>query len=151
MINVKKVKKFCNEDISLIENCDKAINDETQTWHCHHRKETDEGLSAKKLIELGLYYGRPANELIFLTHGEHSSLHHSGKHLSDEEKRKRSEANKGKAPWNKGKKTGPLSKEHKQKVSVAVKGEKNGMYGKPANNKDKHRVYDENGKYHYEF
>ena len=79
MISIISVNKFCNEDISLIENYEKAINDGTQTWECHHRKETDEGLSAKKLIELGLYYGRPASEFIFLTKSEHMRLHNKGK------------------------------------------------------------------------
>ena len=37
MIN-EGVKKFCNEDISLIENYNKAISDSNQTWDCHHRK-----------------------------------------------------------------------------------------------------------------
>ena len=32
--------KYCCEDISLIENYDKAIEDKTQYWHCHHRLET---------------------------------------------------------------------------------------------------------------
>ena len=75
----KNVKKFCYEDISLIKNYELAINDNKHIWDCHHRKETDEGLSRKQLIELGLYYGRPASELILLTHSEHMSLHCTGK------------------------------------------------------------------------
>ena len=39
MINENKAKRFCREDISLIENYDKAINDATGVWHCHHRRE----------------------------------------------------------------------------------------------------------------
>lgn len=35
----KEVHKFCCEDISKIENYEKAIVDVTQTWHCHHRLE----------------------------------------------------------------------------------------------------------------
>ena len=152
MINVKQVKRYCSEDIINIENYDKAINDDTQTWISHHRRETDEGLSKKQLIELGLYYKRPANELIFLTPSKHTSLHQIGK-----------------PSWNKGK---HLSEEHKQNLSTslkdAVKGEKNPMYGKhqteetkkkksesmKGKNKDKYRVWnDENDHskgYHYE-
>lgn len=89
----KNVNKFCCEDISLIENYDLAIADNTQTWHCHHRLETDENKSMEELIDLGLYYDRPAPELIFLTEHDHKSIHH-----------------KGKEGWNKGK-TGIYSEE----------------------------------------
>lgn len=47
-----------------------------------------------------------------------------GKHQSEESKRKNSESHKGKTPWNKGIKTGPSSKETKQKQSIALKGRK---------------------------
>lgn len=157
MINIKNVKKLCNGNITQIENYELAINDNTQIWDCHHRRETDEGLSVKQLIELGLYFNRPENELIFITHSEHSHLHHSGKHLSEETKqklsevnkgkhhseetkRKQSESHKGKTPWNKGK-TNCYSEETKTKKSESMKGK----------NKGAHRVYDKNGKYHYEF
>ena len=72
MIYLKNVKKFCKDDISLIENYDKAIAD-TKTWVCHHRREAI--YSAKELIEIGEYYNRPACELIFLTITEHRRLH----------------------------------------------------------------------------
>ena len=39
MICKKTIKNFCCDDPSLIENYDKAINDTTQTWDCHHRGE----------------------------------------------------------------------------------------------------------------
>ena len=39
MINFEWAKKFCKDDISLIENFDKAISDSNQTWDCHHRRE----------------------------------------------------------------------------------------------------------------
>ena len=75
----KYVNKYCCEDISLIENYDKAIADTKQIWHCHHRKEIDENLSLKQIKEQELYYNRPASELIFLTKSEHQSLHRMGK------------------------------------------------------------------------
>jgi len=28
---------FCKDDISLIENYEEAINDENETWICHHK------------------------------------------------------------------------------------------------------------------
>lgn len=75
----KYIKDFCCEDISLIENYKQAVADKTQTWECHHRKETDDGLSRKQLKEMGLYWKRPASELIFLTPAEHKRLHLKGK------------------------------------------------------------------------
>ena len=93
MINEKNVKSYCKEDISLIENYDKAVSDTTQLWHCHHRRETI--FSRKDLIEIGEYYNRPACELIFLTPFEHIRLHQLGKNVSAETCKKMSEAHKG--------------------------------------------------------
>ena len=96
MINIKRVSKYCKEDLSLIENYDKAINDQTQIWDCHHRLETDKNLSRQYLINNDLYYSRPASELIFLTRSEHTALHNEGKQHSEETRKKISESNKGK-------------------------------------------------------
>ena len=108
MINEKNIKAFCKDDISLIENYDKAIADTTQVWHCHHRRETI--FSKSDLIEIGEYYNRPAAELIFLTPTDHRRLHNlgkpsgmKGKHLSAETRKKISEARKGKPSVMKGK------------------------------------------------
>ena len=109
MINIYVAQGYCKDDISLIENYDKAIADDTQTWHCHHRRETI--FSKKDLIEIGEYYNRPACELIFLTPTEHHKLHKIGKHISEETRKKMSEANKGK----------PHSEETKRKMSEARK------------------------------
>lgn len=146
MIRENLVKEYCCEDISLIQNYQKAIEDSTQTWHCHHRleiydengKERSLQKSRDELMIENRYYNRPASELIFLTKSEHRSLHmkHMGiygynhkkvtghgtmysKHLTDEQKKKLSEAHKGKAPWNKGK---PMSEETKRKISESNKG-----------------------------
>ena len=77
MINHEYVKRYCKDDISLIENYDIAISDTTQTWVCHHRLEIQNGISIsiKELKEKGLYFHRPANELIFMTEHEHKILH----------------------------------------------------------------------------
>ena len=117
MIYLKNVKKFCRDDFSLIENYDKAIADNTKTWVCHHRRETI--YSAKELIEIGEYYNRPAEELIFLTPTDHQRLHHLGKHHSEESRKKMSEARKGNPSWNKGK---HLSAEARKKMAEAHKG-----------------------------
>ena len=110
MINEEKIKSYCKDDISLIENYDKAISDTTQMWHCHHRRETI--FSKSDLIEIGEYYNRPACELIFLTSLEHNRLHNLGKHHSAETRKKMSEANKGKS----------FSAETRKKMSDAHKG-----------------------------
>ena len=110
MISKRSAKAYCRDDISLIENYDKAVSDTTQLWHCHHRRETI--LSRKDLIEIGAYYNRPACELIFLTQNEHIKLHSLGKHHSAEARKKMSEAHKGKQ----------FSDETRQKMSEAHKG-----------------------------
>ena len=112
MINVKQAKKFCKEDISKIKNYDKAIADTTQVWHCHHMTETWWHCSKKELIENECYYHRKACELIFLTSEEHKRLHMKGVTLSDETRRKMSEAKKGRL----------FSEEHRRKISEAIKG-----------------------------
>ena len=123
MINEKKVKRFCKEDISKINNYDLAIADTTQTWDCHHRTEIWWNCSRKDLIENECYYNRKACELIFLTHAEHMRLHWKGKSLTDEHKRKLSASMKGK---NKGKPSSrkgvTISEETKKKISESLKG-----------------------------
>ena len=121
MISAETVKKYCSEDISKIENYDKAIADTTQVWECHHRDEIGvlpSGMidyrSKAELIKNNMYYGCLANELIFLTPAEHRRLHHKSKTLSSDTKAKISEAKKGKA----------FSPEHKAKLSESHKGKK---------------------------
>ena len=100
MINFYRAKNFCKEDISLIENFEKAAADLGQTWDCHHRRENIS--SRKELIKIGEYFNRPARELIFLTKSEHIALHNKGnknmlgKHHSYEAKRKIAAAKIGK-------------------------------------------------------
>ena len=155
MINEILAKIYCREDISKIENYDKAIADTTQVWDCHHRDEVrvlpsemTAIRSRQDLKECGRYYGCPANELIFLTHSEHSRLHMKGKlhsdetrmkisesmkgkltgrTLSEEHRRKISESNKGQVPWIKGK---TLTEETRRKISESMKGKKRGQYRK---------------------
>lgn len=115
MVNEYQTKRFCKDDISLIENYDKAIADKSQVWHCHHRRETIYSRSC--LIEIGEYYNRPACELIFLTKSEHTRLHKSGEN----------NPNFGKPAWNNGK---HLSTETRKKMSEALNGENHPMFGK---------------------
>lgn len=178
MINIKTLKTYCSEDITLIENFKEAINS-SELYHCHHRLEVqDDGtkLSRQYLIDNNLYFNRPASELILLTKPEHTRLHASnrsketldklsnsgklraprkwtqeekqklsntisgegnpfyGKKHSGESLKKMSESHKGQIAWNKGIKTGPLSNEHRLKISNGCKGinkgDKNAHYGK---------------------
>lgn len=124
MIGKKHVGEFCREDLSLIENYDKAIADTKNMWDCHHRLEIqgDKILSRKDLIIMGLYYNRPASELIFLKTSDHRRLHIKNKKPSFS-KIKRIHYN-----WFKKKRI--LSEETRRKMSESKKGCKNSMYGK---------------------
>ena len=134
------MNEYCCEDLSKIENYDKAITDQDRTWHCHHRLEVSangEVVSSEQLKRCGLYYHRPASELIFLTRSEHLRLHNKGernhnfgKHLSEETKRKISEAHTGKT----------LSEEHRRKMSEVRKGEKNPLFGKKHSEETKRKI-----------
>lgn len=122
MIHEYNAKRFCKEDINLIENYEEAINDKNTTWDLHHIRELtpdcDFAYSRKDLKKMNLYYQRPANELIFLRRSEHIALHNKGsnhplygKTRSDETRAKISEAKKGKT----------VSAETKQKMSDSRK------------------------------
>ena len=93
MISETHAKKFCEEDISLIENYEQAVNDKNNKWDCHHR--LGEQYSRKYLIENGLYKKRPASELIFILEEEHRRFHNKGKHLSEKTKKKMSKVKIG--------------------------------------------------------
>ena len=100
MINEYCVKAYCSEDISLIENYDLAIADTTQTWEIHHRGEILPcgRFSVDDLKKFGLYFNRPASELIFLTKAEHTRLHFKDVPrgpFSEDHKKALSEAHKG--------------------------------------------------------
>ena len=117
MINEKYAKSFCCEDISLIENYDIAVADTTQTWDCHHRGEVLPcgRFSRADLKKFGLYFNRPAAELIFLTPSAHRQLHFKGVPrgpMSEDHKKALSETLKGV----------PKSEEHKKAISDAMKG-----------------------------
>ena len=71
------------EQIEQIENYQFAKKDNFDGWNIHHRLETHTSdgekrlvnLSKAELIALDMYYNRLANELVFLTKSEHTSLH----------------------------------------------------------------------------
>lgn len=123
-------ERFC-KDYENIENYDKAKVDNFKGWDCHHRLETwtSDGerrqidITVAELKALGMYYNRPANELIFLRKSEHTALRKVsletrnklsdiGKNISEETRKKLSMANKGH----------PVSEETRNKISTANKG-----------------------------
>ena len=115
-----KFELYC-KDYENIENYEKAKADDFKNWEVHHRLETHNSDGERRLVDishnelkaLGMYYNRPAEELIFLTSSEHQFLHKKGKQLSEETRNKMSEAKKN------------MSEETKKKLSEAKKGNKN--------------------------
>lgn len=119
MINESCAKKFCRDDIRLIENYELAINDTTQIWQCHHK--LGEQFDRQYLINNNLYENRPACELKFVTLSEHNHIHNKsfmmreakkGIPMSDATKKAISEALKDV----------PLSEAHKKAISESLKG-----------------------------
>ena len=104
MINENHLKKYCCEDISLIENYAEAVIS-SEDYDIHHRNEIDMNLTRKELIDKGLYWKRPAAELIFLKRSEHLSLHHKRKIVTQETRDLMSKNRTGKhtkTEWKKG-------------------------------------------------
>ena len=119
-------ERYCTEPEN-IENYEDAKKDNFKGWHCHHRLETHNSDGERRLVDitvdelkaLDMYYRRPASELIFMKHSEHTQLHQKGednsmygKHHSEETKKKMREAKKGKH----------LSEETRKKIREAKKG-----------------------------
>ena len=133
-MNLKYYKRHYCSDIENVENYEKAKKDNFKGWCCHHRLETHNSdgerrlvdITRAELIALGMYYNRPAEELIFMTESEHSSLHKP----SEETKKKMSEASKGKKMSEEARKKMSeakknMSEETKKKISEASKGNTN--------------------------
>ena len=119
-------KRYC-KNYQDIENYEKAKVDDFIGWECHHRLEThtpdgkrrDVDIPHKELKALGMYYNRPAEELIFLTSREHNA-YRKGRHLSEEHRNKIREAKKG----NKNSLGKKHREESKKKMREAHKGKK---------------------------
>ena len=144
-------KYYC-DNIENVENYEQAKSDNFKGWCCHHRLETHNSdgerrlvdITQKELIALGLYFHRPADELIFMTTSEHRRLHTKGKQLgplSEETKKKISEAKKGKLhseDWKRkiseSMKDNTHSEETKRKISESMKGKKRGPYKRKTTN-----------------
>ena len=95
----KNWKSYCSEPLELVENYMAAKADDFEGWCMHHRREIKlDGtrVSIQELKDQGLYFHRPASELVFMKVCEHSTLHHKDKVISEETRKKLSEALKGK-------------------------------------------------------
>lgn len=141
MISESQSRKLCRDDISKIENYDKAINDKTQTWDLHHRLElTLDGefaLTAAQLKMHDMYYNRPYYELIFLTRSEHIRMHNLAQ--SSETKEKRVNSLIGHS----------ISEETRRKISEAAirqnrTGKNNPMYGKHPSEETRRKISEAN-------
>lgn len=117
MINERTAKSFCN-NYTEIENYNEAVNDLNQTWDCHHKKEITENKTRLQLINEDIYYNRPPEELVFLTHADHTKVHKTGKfnpmfgkHHSEEIRQIISKSMRGRS----------FTVEHRQKISEAKK------------------------------
>ena len=110
--------KFCSEPLELVENYQQAKADNFAGWCIHHRLEIQPDgtrVSMQELKSKGLYYNRPAEELVFMRKREHHALHWIGNTvnkgkpspkrgitLTSCHRQKISESLKGKPAWNKG-------------------------------------------------
>ena len=113
------LKGYC-ENYQDIENYELAKTVNFKGWQCHHRLETHNSdgkrrlvdITRKELLALGMYYNRPASELIFMKTKEHRQLHMRDASFSEVTLKKMSEAAKGKK----------LSEETRKKISEAMRG-----------------------------
>ena len=121
-----RFERYC-KDYENIENYEKALADNFKNWEVHHRLETHNSdgerrlvdITADELLALGMYWYRPASELIFMKHSEHQFLHHKGKQKSEETKNKLRTANIGEKNPMYGKKHSDAAK---KKMSEKAKG-----------------------------
>lgn len=70
----QKLKYCIKSELTDVENYQAAYKDDFVGWDLHHRLE-EQGYTYKELKKQNLYYNRPASELIFLLHADHTALH----------------------------------------------------------------------------
>ena len=125
------------KEIEKVENYEKAKLDNFLGWNIHHRLEThtSEGIkrlvqiTKEELIALDMYFDRPANELIYLTIPEHTSVHCKGRKCSVEHRQKTSKTLMGHKVTEETRKKiseklmgSHLTEECKKKISLKLKG-----------------------------
>lgn len=122
---------YC-KNLEAIENFELASAAESG-YVIHHRLETHTSdgvkravaLTSSELKALGMYYDRPAEELIFMTHGEHRLLHNNDAvrlqrmraTMHSSEYRNNGMWKKGQEAWNKGL---SMKDESRQKVKESL-------------------------------
>lgn len=104
-------KAYCCEPVDHIPGYEQAVAS-PELFACHHRFE-EMGLSREDLKEMGLYYNRPACELVFVPFSEHNHFH-SGTIPSEASVRSRFQ--KGQVPT--------FTDTHRQRISEAKRGVK---------------------------
>lgn len=132
MIDEQRAYAYCIEDISKIENYELAKSDNSHIWVCHHKLEIHEDYNntREEMIKMGIYYHRPASELIFLSRNEHHSIHNKARR--EEIRKNFIKCNKNRV-WSQatkdkiskaltGRKRGPMSEETRNKISMARMG-----------------------------
>ena len=127
-------KSYCSEPLDKIEHYEEALADNFVGWCMHDRREIQQGgtrVSRQELKDKDLYFHRPASELVFMRREDHISLHHKGKVISAETRRKLSEALSGENNPLFGK---HLSEDTRQKMSV-----NNGRFWKGKHLSEEHR------------
>ena len=91
-------KRYCKDRIELVQNFHQAEADGFEGWCIHHRMETlPDGTTVYRdeLKAKGLYWHRPAAELIFMKTADHMKLHNSHKHTKQHNKRLSQSVKKG--------------------------------------------------------
>ena len=131
MICMQTLKLFCCEPLEDIEGYAEAMADTERTWTCHHWLEF--GATMDELKELGLYYNRPAKELILVPNEyEHCKLPHLGRRRTKEWNENLSKAMMGHTGHsNKGYRWTDEQKKHARESKIG-----------------KHRVYRPDGSYY---
>ena len=130
-----RFERYCKE-YENIENYEAAKKDNFKGWGCHHRLETHNSDRDRRLVDitpaelkaLGMYYNRPASELVFLTISEHRSLHNSGSGnpMCNEDTRKKvSETTKGKYA---GENNAMYGKHHTEESKKKMSETRKGIY-----------------------
>ena len=165
-------KSYCSEPLELIENYQQALAEGFVGWCIHHKREIQQDwtrVSVQELKDKGLYFHRPASELVFMRNGEHCSLHNigntymKGRHHSAEMRKKMSEARSGennpffgkhhsaemRKKMSEAKRGKHHSAEARKKISESKKGENHPFFGKHHSEETRRKISEAKKGKHY--